>query len=469
MNLCKLFPNTNYDLDISSITSDSRFVKENSLFIPLKGNNFNGDEFIYEAITKGACCIVSEKLIPNITIPVIVVKDVFQELIRILQIFYGKPYENLKLIGVTGTDGKTTISTLTSYILNEVYPSAYIGTNGINSCFDEEDNLFTTPILSKTYEILNKFQKQKIKYVSMEVSSQGIATKRITTLEFDYAIFSNLSHEHLDTHKTMNNYFKTKFELFKQLKPNGISIVNKDDNYSKYFDELNNVVYYSLFMPSDYQAINIKYYQNYATFDLLTKNQIYKNFKINRTEEYNIYNILPSIIIALKENIPLEIIYHALSNLPLVPGRMEKVPTPYPFEIYVDFAHTPNAIKNMLLNIRKRAKKRLILVCGAAGCKDTSKRPLMGRYATELSDLVIFTSEDPKTENPDKIIDDLTKNLTCDNYEIIPNRKQAIDKALQEAKKDDIVIVSGKGKETHYEENNVVYEYSDFDYILNHK
>ena len=469
--LDELYPETNFQLEITGLSTDSRFVQAGHLFLPIKGKNFVGEEFFIEAVTKGAAAIVYDQVIQNLPIPVILVHDLEKELYRLIEIFYGKPYEHLKLIGVTGTDGKTSVSTLTSYLLNHISSCANIGTNGITYHNQILDNLFTTPPLVENYRLLNLFQEKGIPYVSMEVSSQGIANQRITGLQFDYGIFTNLSHEHLDTHKTMHNYFLTKLKLFKQLKPNGIMIVNKDDHYAKFFDKYEHVIYYSLFTPSDYQAINVHYYQNHTVFDLKGKDILLEKLRVNRTEEYNIYNIIPPIIIALKEGIDVHLLYELLIDLPIIPGRLEKVPVKYPFDVYIDFAHTPNGLKNVLKAMRTKTKNQVILVCGAAGHKDKTKRPLMGSIALEYADFVIFTSEDPRSENPNEIISEMlsTTDLTHQNYRIILNRSEALTYAFKIAKKDDIILVTGKGRENFFEENNMIIPYSDFDYLLDIK
>lgn len=468
MLLKDLFPEVLDNIEITGIATDSRFVEPGFLFIPKVGSNFSGSEFYLEAIQKGAVAVVSTYPINNMPVDVVVVNNIDEVIVPTLQKFYGKPFDNAILIGVTGTDGKTTITTIVSHLLENIAPSCYIGTNGIFSSVEELPSIFTTPILSENYRLIRKFVDEGHQYISMEVSSQGIANDRIKSLLYDYAVFSNLSHEHLDTHKTMKNYFNTKMQLFKQLKPHGIGIVNKDDGYAKFFESLDNIIYYSIFTPSDYQAINIRYFKDYTMFDLLTKDCIYENIKINRCEEYNIYNILPTIIIALHEGINIHDLYMSLSNLPIVPGRLEKVITPFPFNIYVDFAHTPGALEAVLSSLKMTTTNRLILVCGAAGKKDKTKRPLMGKIACKYADLVIFTSEDPRSENPDDIIKQLTSRINTDNYKCITNRKDAINYALRWAKAGDTIIVTGKGRETFYEENNVIYQYSDFDYILNH-
>ena len=463
--------NKEYNIEITGVQTDSRFVKTGNLFLPIEGNTFSGNEFIIDAINNGAVAIISNKPINNTTVPVIVVDNLEKELIRVLNLLYEKPYDKLKLIGVTGTDGKTTTSTLTSYLLNNISTCANIGTNGIIYNNNILDNIFTTPPLCENYRLLNEFHNKNIQYVSMEVSSEGIKNNRIKDILFDYAIFTNLSHEHLNTHKTMHNYFLTKLKLFKQLKPNGTMIINKDDYYSKFFEKFDNVIFYSIYNPSDYQAIHIRYYKNHTVFDLKTKDNFYKNLRINRLEEYNIYNVIPAIMIAIKEGININLLYELLLELPIIPGRLEKVPVKAQFDVYIDFAHTPNALLNVLKSLNRKKKNNLILVCGAAGEKDKTKRPLMGTVATDYADYTIFTSEDPKCENPLDIIKQMTKaiDINSSKYEIIINRKDALAHALKLAKKDDIVLITGKGRETFFEENNTKYIYSDYDYLLDIK
>lgn len=463
--------NKEYNIEITGVQTDSRFVKTGNLFLPIEGNTFSGNEFIIDAINNGAVAIISNKPINNTTVPVIVVDNLEKELIRVLNLLYEKPYNKLKLIGVTGTDGKTTTSTLTSYLLNNISTCANIGTNGIIYNNNILDNIFTTPPLCENYRLLNEFHNKNIQYVSMEVSSEGIKNNRIKDILFDYAVFTNLSHEHLNTHKTMHNYFLTKLKLFKQLKPNGTMIINKDDYYSKFFEKFDNVIFYSIYNPSDYQAIHIRYYKNHTVFDLKTKDNFYKNLRINRLEEYNIYNVIPAIIIAIKEGININLLYELLLELPIIPGRLEKVPVKAQFDVYIDFAHTPNALLNVLKSLNRKKKNNLILVCGAAGEKDKTKRPLMGSVATDYADYTIFTSEDPRCENPLDIIKQMTKaiDINSSKYEIIINRKDALAHALKLAKKDDIVLITGKGRETFFEENNTKYIYSDYDYLLDIK
>ena len=468
MMLKDIYKETDSSTIVTGVTTDSRYLEPGNIFIPLPGKNFNGSEFLIDAINKHAAAIVSTHAMPASTIPVIIVSNLHSELYKLIDIFYSKPYNNSTLIGVTGTDGKTTTSTLTSYILSSKALCANIGTNGITYGTTHIDNLFTTPPLTENYKIMHLLNKEGINYASMEVSSQGIINNRIHNILFDYTIFTNLSHEHLDTHITMHNYFLSKLRLFKQLKPNGIMIINKDDSYHKFFEKYKNAIFYSICTPSDFQALNIKYYNDFTTFDLKTKDTLYKDLKTNLTGEFNIYNLLPAIVIALRENININDISRIIQTLPIIPGRLEKVPVQKPFDVYIDFAHTPNALEKVLKAIRHKTNNRIILVCGAAGEKDKSKRPLMGSIACEYADFVIFTSEDPKCENPIDIINQMIQllDISNNNYQIILNRKNALSYACSIAKENDIILVTGKGRENFFEENNARIPYSDFEYLL---
>ena len=465
LRLCDLIPGCSYENDVTGITSDTRFIQPGFLFIPLKGNNFSGDEFITEAINKKVSGIILEKFVPNLGVPCITCDDSKETLKKLLVKFYHEPYNDMCLIGVTGTDGKTTTSTIISYLLSSISSSGYIGTNGIMLKEEHFPSLFTTQLLSENYRILSAAKQLNIKYLAMEVSSQGIVAGRVDTLKYDYVVFTNLSHEHLDTHHTLDEYFKAKFKLFSMVKKTNKKIVNKDDDYAKYFESLTDVIYYSIYTVSDYQAKNIRYINNSTFFDLYTKDKIYQNIRINRMEEYNIYNILPGIIIALLEGIDINILYKKLNHLPIIPGRLEKINCDYPFDIYIDFAHTPNALEAVLTSLKKRTKNRLIIVCGAAGKKDKSKRPLMGKVACKFADFVVFTSEDPRFENPMDIIKQMVSEITSTNYICIEERTKAISFAIDMATSGDTIIVTGKGREKYFEQNGIVYAYSDYDYI----
>lgn len=458
---------TDYTFEVKGISTDSREMKPGYIFIPIKGDSFEGIEFIDEAINNGCCCVLTDKELDEKRVPIIKIKNSYETLQTLLNKFYGDPSEDICLIGVTGTDGKTTVSTLCSYILNEIKSSYYIGTNGIhdfNGLIDVNTR-FTTLTQSQNFEYLYKY-KEEFHYVCLEASSEGLYKKRLDGLKFDYTIFTNLSHEHLNTHHTLRNYFLSKLELFKKTKDSGYIIVNNDDSYAKYFDKFNNVITYGIFMDADVKALNIRYYNSYTLIDLKYFDKFFYNIKINRCEQYNIYNILPCIIVAIKENINTNVLYECLENLPCVLGRLEKIPAKVKADVYIDFAHTPNGLKAVLNALKEKKKKRLLLIMGAAGNKDKTKRPLMGEIACSLADFVYFTSEDPRNEKVKDIINDLTKNVKSNNYIIIPNRKEAIKKAILDSTEGDIVLITGKGRENYFEANNIKYHYSDIECIL---
>lgn len=452
-------------IEITGITSDTRYLRPGDLFIPQKGANFDEGDFIIEAVQKGAAAIVTTRPHYHSTIPIIVRKNSFSELKRCLKSFYGSPWNDITMIGVTGTDGKTTTASMINYLINQISTCAYVGTNGIQYQNNHCKSYFTTPPLSENYRLISEFSKNSIKHLALEVSSQGIANHRIDDILFDYAIFTNLSHEHLDTHKTMENYFLTKLELFKQLKPNGLILVNNDDEYAPRFSIFENLITFGIYNYADYRALNINYGHKYTTFDLQTPSYMLKNIKINRTEEYNIYNVIPSIIISLMMNIPINTLYKTVASIPTIDGRLELISTNTPFKIYIDFAHTPNALANVLSNLKRKTKGNLIVICGAAGKKDPTKRPLIGKIACEIADMVIFTSEDPRTEAPEDIIRDLQKEVKTSNYKSIIDRYSAIKEGISIAKPNDTIVVTGKGRETTAEIGNMIYNYSDVESI----
>lgn len=451
--------NTTLNININGITSDSRMVKNNYLFVILSENS-NTSNYVFEAIKLGASVIISSKLYTSI-VPNIVVDNPLNILKDILPKFY-KNYNSQKLIGITGTDGKTSTALFTHHLLDT---SAYIGTNGIMYNNIKENNFLTTPILSTNYELLDYFSTININTTIIEVSSEGILNDRIYGLKFDYCVFTNLSHEHLNTHKTMKCYLDTKKKLFNQLKDTGISIINNDDEYVENFRIGTNIITYGINNKSDYQISNINYYDKYTSFNLTTPKNIYTDLIINRSELYNLYNILPAIIIAEKENIPFHIIKEKISSLPIIDGRLEEIPNTQDINIYIDFAHTPNALDNVLSSVKRKTKGKLIHVFSSAGKKDKTKRPIMGLVSSKYADLIILTSEDPKDEDPINIINDIKQGITNANYKCILSRQDAIEEALKTANKNDTIIITGKGRENTFIINNNTYVYSDFDVV----
>lgn len=452
------------ELNITGISDDTRYLNPGDLFVCLDGQNYHGSDFVIEATLKGARAILCEERIDAATIPVIHSSNIRKNFDILLAKYYDYPFRELQMIGITGTDGKTTTATIIEYLLNQKYKCAYIGTNGIRTNFDTEKTNYTTLPLCLLMKVLRKFANQNIRYVAMEVSSQGLINNRCESIEFDVAIFTNLTHEHLDTHKTMEAYFLAKKKLFEKLDKKGLALVNGDCAYS-YRIKHKNQYTFGIDNVCDYQAINIRPQIKYTTFDLKTPKGILKDLKVNCLEKYNLYNILAAIAVAIYYKIPLDTIYKAIQTIPKIEGRLELITTDEDFKVYVDFAHTPNALKEVLSTLKERSKT-LKLVMGCAGGKDISKRPLMGLIASNIADYIYFTSEDPRSENPLSIINDLIKDIKKNNYEIIIDRKKAIRKAIMEANAQDTIIITGKGNDNYFEVDNIIYPYSDIEEVI---
>ncbi len=453
--------NVDLNLEISYISSNSKDIKENTLFFLLK-NTEHDLEYALEALNSGAVAIVTEELIDGVRNQILV-KDIHQVLQNSLNRFYDFPQNKIKLVGITGTDGKTTCATISQYLLSSKYKVANIGTNGINyfGYYYKTNN--TTPISYLLFRELDKMVKSNVEIAVMEASSEGILNRRIDDVIFDVGIFTNLSHEHLNSHLTMENYFMEKVKLFKNISSDGLMIVNIDDEYGKKLLTLVSLPFltYGINEEADFRALNVRIEEDYTTFDLKLRRKIYRDISINLFGLYNVYNVLPAIILALYFNVSFELIRTKLNNLPIVKGRLNFV-TKFPYMVIVDFAHTPNALYQLLTNVRLITKKKLVIVLGAAGNKDATKRPLMGKVATKHSDFVIFTSEDPKDEPLENIIHDLTSEIETTNYCIIFDRKDAIKYAIDNLEVGDTLLITGKGMEEFEQKKEGLVPHSDY-------
>lgn len=458
MNIEKLLKKLE-KLKITGISDDTRYLNSGDLFVCLHGSNYRGEDFIIDATLKGAKAVLSETKLTATTIPIIYASNIKRDFPILLAKYYDYPFREIQMIGITGTDGKTTTSSIIEYLINQKSTCAYIGTNGIRINNFQEKSHYTTLPLCLLMKTLRKIANQNIKHLAMEVSSQGLINNRLESIEFDVAIFTNLTHEHLDTHKTMENYFLAKNKLFEKLDKNGLAIVNGDCEYS-YKIKHNNLITFGIDNICDFQAINIRYLKKYTMFDLKTPSGILKDLKTNLLEKYNIYNLVAAIIVAIHYKIPNPIIYKSIQTIPKIEGRLELLTTNENFKVYVDFAHTPNALNHVLSSLRSKSTS-LKVVMGSAGGKDKSKRPKMGVIASEIADYVYFTSEDPRCEDPHQILDQLTSEVTKNNFEIIIDRKQAIYKSIMNAKENDTIIITGKGNDNYFEINNEIYPYSD--------
>ena len=438
-----------------NIKIDSRKIKKGDTFIALRGINNDGHRYIKDAIKKGAAAIISEE--GNYEVNTIKVKDTREYLKEYLENNYYDEIKKLKLIGITGTNGKTTTCYLIYQALNKIgIKCAYIGTLGFY-LKDEKRNLNnTTPNLYEIYDMLLECVKKDYKYVVMEVSSQGLSMGRVDTLIYDYVIFSNLTQDHLDYHKTMENYALEKQKLFKMTN-NSFAIINSDDIYSKYFLLDNKNITYGK-TSNDYKISNIKLDIKGSYFKLNDEEYCTKLIG-----EYNIYNVV--VVIILLKLLKINNIYEIVSKLDTPDGRMDII-NYNDNSIIIDYAHTPDAVEKIITNVSKLPHSRIITLIGCGGNRDKTKRPIMGDIATKYSDFVIFTSDNPRYENPKLIIEDITCKLDRKNYKIIVNRKKAIKKSIQMLSKNDILLLLGKGHEDYQIIKDKKYPFSDKEIVL---
>jgi UDP-N-acetylmuramoyl-L-alanyl-D-glutamate--2,6-diaminopimelate ligase len=444
----------NLDIEINKIEYDSRKVKNNDIFFCISGFKVDGHDFVNNAILNGASVIICEKdlkKLSNTSVTIIKVLDSRKALAIAASNFYGDSWKKLKLIGVTGTNGKTTSTYMIKSILEQAgFKVGLIGTiaNYIGNKKIQSNR--TTPESLELHKLFKEMADEGVTHCVMEVSSHSLELNRVYGLEFAEGMFTNLTRDHLDFHKTFENYYNAKLLLFKNSKT---SIINMDDEYGKkiYNDINTSKVTYGIESFTDIKAQNIHINSKGIEFDMCYKD---KNIPIelNIPGKYNVYNALGSASVCLNEGISIEKIKEGLKNV-FVPGRCEIVTKGYnlEFDIIIDYAHTPDGLENILKTAREFTKGRIITVFGCGGDRDKTKRPLMGKIAGNLSDITIVTSDNPRSENPNAIIEDILKGMESENYVVIENRREAIENAIKIAKKDDVVIIAGKGHENYQE------------------
>ena len=439
---------------ISGLSSNSRRVKKNSIFVAIRGAKEDGSKFINEAVERGAKFVVCDskaKVNRLKSAAFIKVKDTRLALAELAVRFYRNPSRKVKVIGITGTNGKTTITYLLEAILKEAkISSGVIGT--INYRFKNKVILAknTTPGPLELQSILARMEKEKIKYAVMEVSSHALDQERVSQVRFHSAVFTNLTQDHLDYHKTLEGYFKAKLKLFKTLGPGAFAVINNDDKYAARIKKITRakIITYGIDDQADIAAGNIKFDVKHTEFDLLFCGRKIK-FRINLIGRHNVYNALAGIAWALKAGIGLKAIKSALEKFAFVPGRLEQIHSKKGFCVFVDYAHTDDALKNVLTALRQLSPGKIITLFGCGGERDRLKRPKMGRVASVLSDFAVITSDNPRSEDPAAIIRDIRKGIKNNNYCVIPDRKKAIRKSLSLAGRGDIVLLAGKGHENY--------------------
>lgn len=421
-----------------NIKIDSRKINKGDTFIALRGINNDGHKYVNEAISNGATTVIVEE--GEYSVNTIVVKDTKEYLKEYLENNYYDVIKKLKLIGMTGTNGKTTTCYLIYQSLNKLNKKcAYIGTLGFYLIEEERNLSNTTPNLYDLYEMLLECVQKNYEYVVMEVSSQGLSMGRVDTLIFDYVIFSNLTQDHLDYHGTIDNYVLEKQKLF-SMTNESFAIINNDDKYKDYFILDNKNITYGK-TSNDYKISDIKSTIKGSSFKLNDEEYFTKLIG-----EYNIYNI--TVVIILLKLLNIENINEIISNLDSPNGRMDMVHHK-DNTIIIDYAHTPDAVEKIITNVKKLPHNRIITLVGCGGNRDKTKRSIMGEIATKYSDYVIFTSDNPRNEKPKSILKDIVCKLDTKNYKIIVKREKAIKKSIQMLSKNDILLLLGKGHEDY--------------------
>ncbi|MCK4802609.1 UDP-N-acetylmuramoyl-L-alanyl-D-glutamate--2,6-diaminopimelate ligase [bacterium] len=456
------------ELSVKGITYDSRQVKPDYIFVAISGYTEDGNYYIPQALEAGAAVVISSKRIEKLTRPSrqggsatqIVVENPRKALANLATIFYNYPSDKLNIIGITGTNGKTTVSYLAEAIFKE--NGAKVGVLGTIAYRLGEKILpapITTPQSSDLQQILRKLVDEKFSTVVMEVSSHALSLDRVEGCEFDSALFTNLSREHLDFHKSMEEYLKEKIKLFSVLGKDArkerekLAVLNLDDPSTEKIIQSTEakIITYGIEKKADVVAKNIKLNLEKTTFTLLSPNGETK-ISLPLIGKYNVYNALAASTVALGQGISLDIIKSGLEKVSSIPGRFEKIDCGQPFTVIVDYAHTDEALRELLHACGELKPRRIITVFGCGGDRDRGKRPLMGEVAVDLSDYVLVTSDNPRSEDPERIALDIEvgiKRKGKSNYQTIIDRFQAIEKALSMAKKGDLIAIAGKGHEDY--------------------
>jgi UDP-N-acetylmuramoyl-L-alanyl-D-glutamate--2,6-diaminopimelate ligase len=440
--------NGSTNADITSIVYDSRKAGKGSLFVAIKGMSADGHEFIPQALEKGAVAVIGERDLKLENAVYIRVASSRRALAQSSAWFYGYPAQKLKLIGVTGTNGKTTTTYLVKAMLDEAgIKTGVIGTIGNwigNKLLPAER---TTPESLELNQLFSQMLEEGVEYVAMEVSSHSLKLSRVDGIEFEVGIFTNLTQDHLDFHRTFEDYFNSKKKLFDFSRK---AVINADDESGQKLIKLLDipVTSYAIENKADLKAENVKITAGGVSYDLMVgSSRVPVSYCV--PGRFSVYNSLAAIAAGLALGLSPDTMTKALEKVEGVPGRFEVVKSGQDFTVIVDYAHTPDGLENVLKTIKNFCTGRIITVFGCGGDRDKKKRPIMGKIASELSDYCIITSDNPRSEDPEAIIGEIEKGITAGNYEIIPDRKDAIKRAIEIAEKNDVVLIAGKGHENY--------------------
>ena len=467
-HLHPLVPFTEEDPDITSIENDHRKVQKGSLFVCIKGYTVDGHHFAESAVKSGAVAVLAERPL-ELAVPVITVKDTLRAIAVLADVFYGQPTQQLHLIGITGTNGKTT----TSHLIEKIFAdhgqkTGLIGTMYTKIADKTIETKNTTPESLTLQKTFRQMVEEGVEMAVMEVSSHALDLGRVHRCDYDVAVFTNLTQDHLDYHKTMEEYKRAKSLLFSQLgnsfnlKKPKFAILNADDPASELFKKSTaaHVYTYGIDHPADIQAVNIEMTTTGTGFDLLVGKDKYP-VHLQLLGKFSVYNVLAAISAALVSGIPVLEAIASIEKVNGVAGRFELVKAGQDFTVIVDYAHTPDSLENVLKTIEHFAKKKVFVVVGCGGDRDRTKRPLMAQIACRYATNPIFTSDNPRSEDPMAILKEMEAGVQGEDYLVIPDRKEAINYAVKQAETGDVVLIAGKGHETYQIIGNEVHDFDD--------
>ena len=475
MRLKKLLNNITYnaknysDIEITGIEHDSRKIKVGNIYVCLKGLNADGHDFAKSACEGGAACLIVEDFIKEIAVVQIKVNDTRETYSKIASNWYGNPHEKLKIIAVTGTNGKTTTTHVIKTVLeNANIKTAVMGTIGAYIAGEKYSQKLTTPDPMDFHYLLKVIADKRCEYVIMETSAHALYLKKTEPVKFFAGVFTNLTQDHLDDFETMENYMNAKKMLFQGDKCSTV-IINMDDDNSKHIleDYKGEIITYASETKADLYADEIKCSFGDIYYNLITDDKKYEvNMQI--PGRFNVLNSLAAIGVCKLIGLDMEIIIEGIGKVKSVDGRMERVECGQDFMVVVDYAHSPDSLKNALKAACGFTNNRVISVFGCGGDRDKLKRPIMGSISNDIADFTIITSDNPRTEDPDIIVDMIEKGMRDNEYIRITDRADAIKKSLQIAQKGDVIVIAGKGHETyqdvmgkklHFDDREVVREY----------
>lgn len=437
---------------------NSKEVLPGDTFLALEGIENDGHNFIEEAIDKGAACIIASK--GDYNVKTIIVPDTRTYLSNYLKEMYMERLEKIKIIGLTGTSGKTITGDILEQLLNNIgRKTAYLGTNGFYINGKKEETKSTTPDIYEIYDYINKAIDEECEAIIIEISSRAVIQRHIEGIRFDIVIFTNII---LDEENKNQEYIDTKIEIFKMIKKNGYAIINKDDpNYENFVLPQNRNILYGK-NEGDYKISNISLTYDYTKFDINGN-----NIELPLLASYNIYNYLAAYTTARVLNYDEQDINNATRRLKQIDGRYEKIKHKNSL-IIIDYAYNPEMIENVINYTKEFCKGRIISIVGAGGGRREDNRPMIGKTVSNLSDYAIITTDNPRFEKPEEIIDDIIKGIEKDNYEVIVSRKEAIKKGIEMLEEGDILLILGRGHEEYQYIGNDPFPLKDFNEVIKH-